>query len=85
MSVKSVLLEQENEKLRNKVEVLERAVREIDELMKEAAGVYWYRKQSGLFHRPVGNLYLNTWNDISEYISNQQKAMLFLREEQQDN
>jgi len=78
-----ISLEQENETLKYKVEVLEHAVREIKELIDDSAGVYWDKPRRGV--RPVGNLNMNRWHELSENLVSFNEALDFLEEEREDN
>jgi hypothetical protein len=63
MIARSASLEKQNEFLTNKCEILEQAVREFEELLKDTSGIYWFSRRNH-FTRPVGNLHTNTWTDL---------------------
>lgn len=79
-------LELENDRLRKKVKILEKAVRSIQTLIDESAGVYWdYPKNPK--GRPLGNLMLNRWHEIRgdegryNYLQEFNDALQFLKDE----
>ena len=78
-----ISLEQENEELKYKIEILEDAIREIQELIMDSAGTYWDYRRFGA--RAVGNLYMNRWHDLNEELTDFHKAVKLLEEEQEDN
>jgi hypothetical protein len=82
-------LELENDRLRKKVEILEKAVRGVENLIVESAGVYWdYPNHPG--GRPVGNLMLSRWHEIYgddsrfNYLQEFCDALKFLKEEKNE-
>ena len=81
--LKEISLEQENEQLKYKVEILENAIREIQEIVQDSAGVYWDYKRAGT--RAVGNLCMNRWHELNEDLVSFNEAVNFLEEEQEDN
>lgn len=78
-----IALEEENENLKYKIEILETAVREIKELMNDSAGVYWNRHRDG--SRSIGNLFVNRWHELDENLSYFNEAIDFLEQEKEDN
>lgn len=81
--VDQINLEQENEILEYKVELLTHAVRELQELMQDSAGVYWDGTRDGMRH--VGNLSLKRWHEMDESIVFLTEAFDMLESEQEDN
>lgn len=81
--VEQIDLEQRNETLEYKVELLTHAIREIQELMHDSAGVYWDGIHHGMRH--VGNLSLKRWHEMDEEISFLTEAIEMLEEEREDN
>jgi hypothetical protein len=65
MIARIATLEKQNEMLTNKCEILEQAVLEFEELLKDTSGVYWSTKRNH-FTRPVGNLLTNRWTDLDK-------------------
>ena len=83
-------LEKENELLKKKTMLLEKAIREVEFLIDETGGIYWSHKHNTKFVREVGNLKLNTWHDLQDdtsrfnYLENYNKAISFLRSEKEE-
>ncbi len=76
-------LEEKNEILEYKIELLTHAVLEMRELMKDSAGVYWSGPHQGM--RQVGNLSLKRWYEMDENIPFLNEAIDILEKDQEDN
>ena len=70
------------EYLTDKVDILERAIYEIQELISNSAGIYWDVKRQGT--RQVGNLSMNRWHELDEDLIHFHIAKEFLDNEREE-